>query len=80
MDNYFHLSSEICEQTSIKKEDVISTLTNLELINYYRGQYILSLSKEMVDSYRKTSERRKVRIDSKNLHWTPKDWAKRGKW
>ena len=75
-----YLSSEICEQTSIKKEDVISTLTNLELINYYRGQYILTLNKELVDIHRKAMEKRKVRIDSKNLHWTPKDWAKRGKW
>ncbi|KAK7083748.1 3-ketoacyl-CoA thiolase 5, peroxisomal [Halocaridina rubra] len=72
--------NEICEQTSIKKEDVISTLTNLELINYYRGQYILTLNKELVESHRKAMEKRKVRIDSKNLHWTPKDWAKRGKW
>ncbi|KAG7163445.1 Histone acetyltransferase Tip60-like [Homarus americanus] len=74
------LLSEICEQTSIKKEDVISTLTNLELINYYRGQYILTLNKDLVDSHKKIMEKRKIRIDSKYLHWTPKDWAKRGKW
>nr|XP_053649930.1 histone acetyltransferase KAT5-like isoform X1 [Cherax quadricarinatus] len=72
--------NEICEQTSIKKEDVISTLTNLELINYYRGQYILTLNKDLVESHRKIMEKRKIRIDSKYLHWTPKDWAKRGKW
>ncbi|ROT85943.1 putative histone acetyltransferase Tip60 isoform X1 [Penaeus vannamei] len=72
--------NEICEQTSIKKEDVISTLTNLELINYYRGQYILTLNKELVENHKKVMEKRKIRIDSKFLHWTPKDWAKRGKW
>jgi histone acetyltransferase HTATIP len=37
--------NEICEQTSIKKEDVISTLQKLNLINYYKGQYILTLNK-----------------------------------
>lgn len=37
--------SEICELTSIRKEDVISTLQNLNLINYYKGQYILMLNK-----------------------------------
>lgn len=37
-------SSEICELTSIKKEDVISTLQNLNLINYYKGQYIISVN------------------------------------
>ncbi|KOX74812.1 Histone acetyltransferase Tip60 [Melipona quadrifasciata] len=36
--------SEICELTSIKKEDVISTLQNLNLINYYKGQYIVTLN------------------------------------
>lgn len=37
--------TEICELTSIKKEDVISTLQNLHLINYYKGQYILTLNR-----------------------------------
>merc|ERR1719268_391527 len=31
----------LCEQTSIKKEDVISTLQSMNLISYYKGQYIL---------------------------------------
>ncbi|XP_076045583.1 histone acetyltransferase Tip60 isoform X2 [Oratosquilla oratoria] len=72
--------NEICEQTSIKKDDVISTLTNMELINYYRGQYILSLGKDLIESHKKCMDIRKIRIDAKCLHWTPKDWAKRGKW
>lgn len=37
--------NEICELTSIKKEDVISTLQNLNLINYYKGQYIVTLNR-----------------------------------
>jgi histone acetyltransferase HTATIP len=37
--------SEISELTSIKKEDVISTLQNLNLINYYKGQYIVTLNR-----------------------------------
>ena len=36
--------NEICEQTSIKKDDVVSTLQKLNLINYYKGQYILTLN------------------------------------
>ncbi len=28
--------NDICEQTSIKKEDVISTLQSMNLINYYK--------------------------------------------
>ncbi|XP_071441083.1 histone acetyltransferase Tip60 isoform X1 [Hetaerina americana] len=72
--------NEICEMTSIKKDDVISTLQNLNLINYYKGQYIITINQETVTSHRKAMEKRKIRIDSKCLHWTPKDWSKRAKW
>ncbi|XP_066141478.1 histone acetyltransferase Tip60 [Euwallacea fornicatus] len=72
--------NEICELTSIKKEDVISTLQNLNLINYYKGQYIITLSKEIMEQHFTAMENRKIRIDSKALHWTPKDWGKRAKW
>ncbi|KAF7266808.1 histone acetyltransferase Tip60 isoform X2 [Rhynchophorus ferrugineus] len=72
--------NEICELTSIKKEDVISTLQNLNLINYYKGQYIITLSKEIIQQHYKAMETRQIRIDSKALHWTPKDWGKRAKW
>ncbi|XP_064292329.1 histone acetyltransferase Tip60 isoform X14 [Plodia interpunctella] len=67
--------NEICELTSIKKEDVISTLQNLNLINYYKGQYIISVNKQ----HEKAMEKRTLRIDPKCLHWTPKDWSKRSK-
>jgi len=66
--------------TSIKKEDVISTLQNLNLINYYKGQYIITLSKDIIQQHYTAMENRKIRIDSKALHWTPKDWGKRAKW
>lgn len=72
--------SEICELTSIKKEDVISTLQNLNLINYYKGQYIICINMETIKQHKKSMENRKIRIDPKCLHWTPKDWSKRSKW
>ncbi|KAJ8922803.1 hypothetical protein NQ315_007838, partial [Exocentrus adspersus] len=71
--------NEICELTSIKKDDVISTLQNLNLINYYKGQYIITLSKEIIQGQQKAMESRTIRIDPKCLHWTPKDWGKRAK-
>ncbi|XP_008425925.1 histone acetyltransferase KAT5 isoform X1 [Poecilia reticulata] len=72
--------NEISEITSIKKEDVISTLQYLNLINYYKGQYILTLSEDIVDGHEKAMQKRHLRIDPKCLHFTPKDWSKRGKW
>ncbi|XP_045452033.1 histone acetyltransferase Tip60 [Melitaea cinxia] len=71
--------NEICELTSIKKEDVISTLQNLNLINYYKGQYIISVNQETIQQHEKAMEKKLLRIDPKCLHWTPKDWSKRAK-
>ncbi|XP_064293621.1 histone acetyltransferase KAT5 isoform X3 [Phalacrocorax carbo] len=72
--------NEISEITSIKKEDVISTLQYLNLINYYKGQYILTLSEDIVEGHERAMLKRVLRIDAKCLHFTPKDWSKRGKW
>jgi histone acetyltransferase HTATIP len=38
--------NELCDMTSIRKEDVISTLQHLDVIHYYKGQYVLHVSKE----------------------------------
>ncbi len=72
--------NEICEQTSIKKEDVISTMQKLNLIAYYKGQYILTISRELVEKHDREMGKRALRIDPNCLHWTPKDWSKRAKW
>lgn len=72
--------SEISEQTSIKKEDVISTLQYLNLINYYKGQYVITLTKEVIQAYDRQSVKRRIRIDPECLHWQPKEWGKRVKW
>uniref|UniRef100_A0A8C9TUX6 Histone acetyltransferase KAT5 n=1 Tax=Scleropages formosus TaxID=113540 RepID=A0A8C9TUX6_SCLFO len=72
--------NEISEITSVKKEDVISTLQYLNLINYYKGQYILTLSEDIVEGHERAMHKRHLRIDPKCLHFTPKDWSKRGKW
>lgn len=72
--------NEISELTSVKKEDVISTLQYLNLINYYKGQYIVTLSRDVLTAYERAMTKRRQRIDPKCLHWTPKEWSKRGKW
>ncbi|XP_064600616.1 histone acetyltransferase KAT5-like isoform X2 [Liolophura sinensis] len=72
--------NEISEMTSIKKEDVISTLQHLNLINYYKGQYIITMSADQIESHSKAMAKKLITIDPKCLHWQPKDWSKRGKW
>jgi len=71
--------TEICEKTCIKKEDVISTLQHLNLINYYKGQYIVVLGKDVIEGHKRSMAKRKMRIEIRHLHWQPKDWSKRGK-
>lgn len=72
--------SEISEQTSIKKEDIISTIQYLNLINYYKGQYIITINDEAMQMYNIAAKKRKLRIDPSYIRWQPKDWSKRGKW
>ncbi|XP_075534581.1 histone acetyltransferase KAT5-like isoform X4 [Dermacentor variabilis] len=70
---------EICKLTSIKKDDVISTLQHLNLITYYKGQYIIKLTEEAREGYKRALLKRPLRIDSKCLQWKPKDFGKHRK-
>ncbi|XP_065313285.1 histone acetyltransferase KAT5-like isoform X2 [Gordionus sp. m RMFG-2023] len=69
--------NEISELTSIKKEDIIYTLQNLNVLCYYKGAYIITLDKELVEDHIKAKSKRKLRIDSRAMHWNPRDWTKR---
>ena len=77
---FFYIFSELCEQTSIRKDDVTSTLQYHNLIHYYKGQYVISLSNEILEHHERSMAKRKIRIDPKCIQWTPKDWSRRGKW
>lgn len=67
---------ELCELTSIKKDDVLSTLQLYEMYNYLRGDYVITLTAEMIDAYQKAMQKRQLRIDPKLIRYTPKDWPK----
>ncbi|XP_049516435.1 histone acetyltransferase KAT5-like [Dermacentor silvarum] len=71
--------NEICDLTSIKKEDVIWTLQHLKLFVYYKGQHILVLTKEALAARSQTIVKQPLRIDSKCLQWKPRDWGKHRK-
>eukprot|EP01135_Chromosphaera_perkinsii_P001244 Nk52_evm17s163 gene=Nk52_evmTU17s163 len=70
---------ELCLQTSIKADDVIGTLQYLNAFRYYKGQYVLCITNEMMESHDKAMQKLKVRIDPKAIRWTPIDWVKRGR-
>ena len=67
---------ELSEVTSIKKEDIVSTMQHLNIITYYKGQYIIVLNNEIIENHCQAIKKRRIRIEAKLLHWQPKDWSK----
>uniref|UniRef100_A0A914MEG6 histone acetyltransferase n=1 Tax=Meloidogyne incognita TaxID=6306 RepID=A0A914MEG6_MELIC len=67
---------DLCELTSIRKEDILQTLEFYEINNYFRGEYVLTLTYEMIEAYQKSVEKRQLRIDPKYIRYVPKDWSK----
>ena len=61
--------SDLSELTAIKKEDVLAALQNLNIIRYQQGSYVLSITKDLFDSYQ---DKRRLRVEAKSLFWTPK--------
>eukprot|EP00730_Choanoeca_flexa_P012702 TRINITY_DN4538_c0_g2_i1.p1 TRINITY_DN4538_c0_g2~~TRINITY_DN4538_c0_g2_i1.p1 ORF type:complete len:425 (+),score=117.55 TRINITY_DN4538_c0_g2_i1:89-1363(+) len=68
----------IADLTSIKVEDIISTLQQENIIKYYKGSYCLLLTDEMLAAHDKAMAKRKVRIDQSKLEFKPVDWSKEG--
>jgi len=62
---------DISAMTSIKTEDIVSTLQSLNLIKYWRGQHIISVTPKIIEEHLKTISKNSTRIDPKNLHWAP---------
>ncbi|KAJ3255399.1 Histone acetyltransferase [Boothiomyces macroporosus] len=62
---------EISEQTSITTEDILHTLHSMEMLKFYRGQYIFYLSEKCVQQYEKNRAKKRERIDPSKLDWVP---------
>jgi len=62
---------EISLQTSIKTEDIISSLQSLGLLKYYKGQHIISVTPKILDEHLKNTLNNPLKVDPKLLHWAP---------
>jgi len=62
---------DISAMTAIKTEDIISTLQSLNLIKYWKGQHIISVTPKLIEEHLKNASKQTVKIDPKNLHWAP---------
>lgn len=72
--------NDIAELTSIRGDDIISTLYHLNVIKYYKAQNCIVLTEEMLKAHDKAMTKKKISIDPSCLQFTPVDWAKRGAW
>ena len=57
--------------TAIKPDDIISTLQSLNLIKYWKGQHIISVTPKIIEEHLKKTSKNTQSIDSSKLHWTP---------
>jgi len=62
---------DISQMTSIKTEDIISTLQSLHLIKYWKGQHIISVTPKVVEEHVKNFQRKTRTIDSDAVQWSP---------
>jgi histone acetyltransferase MYST1 len=64
---------DMSQMTAIKTEDIISTLQSLNLIKYWKGQHIISVTPKVIEEHLKLSQKKNTGplIDPKCLHWTP---------
>ena len=68
---------EICRETAIKVEDIISTLQHKDMVKEWKGQHVIHVEKSKVEEYLKRTERSKIRLCKPEcLVWQPKEGTK----
>ncbi|KAJ3099594.1 Histone acetyltransferase [Phlyctochytrium planicorne] len=55
--------AELSEETSITADDIMHTLQTLDLLKYYRGQFIICLSQKNLEHVEKNMKKTKIKID-----------------
>lgn len=62
---------DISTMTAIKTEDIITTLQSLNLIKYWKGQHIISVTPKVIEDHLKSNAKQGALIDPAYLHWVP---------
>lgn len=63
---------DISERTAIRTDDVIKTLEGLNLIKYWKGDHIISVTQRIVEEHlRSIAHQKNIDIDQSRIHWTP---------
>jgi histone acetyltransferase MYST1 len=63
---------DISDMTAIKTEDIINTLQQLNLIKYWKGQHIISVTPTILEQHMKHANKPgRVFIEPPKIRWTP---------
>ncbi|KAL6058153.1 Antigen peptide transporter 2 [Balamuthia mandrillaris] len=62
---------DMSQMTAIKTEDIISTLQSLNLIKYWKGQHIISVTPKVIEEHLRLSGKKSTKIDPEAIHWKP---------
>lgn len=66
---------DLSKMTAIKPDDIISTLQSLNLIKYWKGQHIISVTPRIIEEHLKKSSKNTTKIVSSKIHWTPPQYS-----
>lgn len=63
---------DLSTMTAIRAEDIVQTLQTLNLVKYYKGQHILSVTPRVIEEHLKTYKlSRDVQIEGNRITWEP---------
>lgn len=69
---------EMSARTFIKEADIVTTLQSLDLVHYWKGQYVVNPASRKLEEHAKavqaSLEKRLVRVKSECLSYTPRVW------
>ncbi|KAH3661790.1 hypothetical protein OGAPHI_005968 [Ogataea philodendri] len=62
---------EISQITSMTTTDILHTLQTLNMLRYYKGQHIIVLTNQIMESYEKLQRKKRHKLDPAKLVWKP---------
>jgi len=62
---------DLAVRTAIHSDDIIATLQSLNLIRFWKGQHVISVSPKIVDEHLRTNRRQSLRCEPTLLTWQP---------
>jgi histone acetyltransferase MYST1 len=63
---------DISELTAIRTDDIVRTLESLNLIKYWKGDHIISVTTRIIEEHWKSITNQKtIEIDPDRVHWKP---------